>query len=132
MGSAEWYSHEGFCRRFGRERAHEQGWERIDIGTAAHAEARAAGHGGTDYMTAYHFTKAMLEGNRVPIDVFRMADFTLPGILAARSAELGGQPIVVPDLRRETYSGTTFWDQVGLPETEPQGADYVSTARVTH
>ena len=131
-GSAEWYSHEGFCRLFGRERAHGQGWERIDIGTAAHKEAQAAGHGGTDIQTAYYFTKAVLEGKRVPIDVFRMADFTLPGILAAHSAELGGQPIVVPDLRRGTYQGTPFWDHVGLPETEPEGADYVSTARVTH
>jgi hypothetical protein len=60
-----------------------------------------------------------------------MADFTLPGILAARSAELGGQPIVVPDLRRGPYTGTPFWDHVGLPETEPEGVDYVSTARVT-
>ena len=130
-GSAEWYSHEGFCRRFGRERSHGQGWERVDIGTASSSAARAAGHGGTDIQTAYYFTKAMLEGRRVPIDVFRMADFTLPGILAARSAELGGQPIVVPDLRRSTYTGTTFWDHVVLPETEPEGTDYVSTARVT-
>jgi hypothetical protein len=61
-----------------------------------------------------------------------MADFTLPGILAARSAELGGHPIVVPDLRRNTYAGTDFWDHVGLPETEPEGTDYVSTARVTY
>jgi predicted dehydrogenase len=131
-GSAEWYSHEGFCRRFGRERSHDQGWERIDIGTAALAEAQSAGHGGTDIQTAYYFTKAMLQGKQVPIDVFRMADFTLPGILAARSAELGGQPIVVPDLRRSTYRGTLFWDHVGLPEMEPEGVDYVSTARVTY
>jgi predicted dehydrogenase len=131
-GSAEWYSHEGFCRRFGRERSHDQGWERIEIGTAASDEARAAGHGGTDIQTAITFTKALLDGKRVPIDVFRMADFTLPGILAARSAELGGQPIVVPDLRRQTYAATEFWEHVGLPETEPVGEDYVSTARVTH
>ena len=58
--------------------------------------------------------------------------YALPGILAARSAELGGQPIVVPDLRRSTYIGTLFWDHVGLPETEPEGVDYVSTARVTY
>jgi predicted dehydrogenase len=132
QGSAEWYSHEGFCRRFDRDRAHEQGWERIDIGTAAREAAQTAGHGGTDLQTAYHFTKALLEDRPIPIDVFRMADFTLPGILAARSAELGGQPVVVPDLRRSTYEGTPFWDQVGLPETEPPGVDYVSTARVTY
>lgn len=131
-GSVEWYSHEGFCRRFGRERTHGQGWERINIGTAASAEAKKAGHGGTDIQTAYYFTKSLLEGKPVPIDVFRMADFTLPGILAARSSDMGGQPVVVPDLRRSTYTGTDFWKHVGLPDTEPEGVDYVSTARVTY
>ena len=131
-GSAEWYSHEGFCRRFDRDREHSQGWERVNIGTAASEADKRAGHGGTDIQTAYHFTNALLAGRRVPIDVFRMADFTLPGILAARSAELGGQPITVPDLRRSTFTGTEFWEHVQLPEVEPEGTDYTSDARVTY
>ena len=131
-GSAEWYSHEGFCRRFDRDREHGQGWERVDIGTAANEADKKAGHGGTDIKTAYYFTKCILEGTRVPIDVFRMADFTLPGILAARSAEMGGQPMTVPDLRRGPFEGTNFWEHVELPDIEPEGADYVSTARVTY
>lgn len=131
-GSAEWYSHEGFCRRFDRDRDHGQGWERIEIGTAASAADRTAGHGGTDIKTAYFFTKSLLEGKKVPIDKFRMADFTLPGILANRSAEMGGQPITVPDLRRRPFEGTDLWDHVELPDTEPEGVDFVSDARVTH
>ena len=132
QGGAEWYSHEGFCRRFLKGREETQGWERVDIGTAASEAAKKAGHGGTDIATATTFTKAILEGKRVPIDVFRMADFTLPGILANRSAEMGGQPITVPDLRRETFAGTNFWEHVPLPEEEPEGTDFKSDARVMH
>ncbi|MEW6358209.1 MAG: Gfo/Idh/MocA family oxidoreductase [Planctomycetota bacterium] len=126
LGSVEWYSHEGFCRRLDRDREEKEGWERIDIGTAAKGDDKKAGHGGTDIKTAYYFTKAILAGKAVPIDVFRMCDYTLPGILAARSAEIGGQPIAVPDMRRKPYGGTVFWDHVGLPEEEPEGQKYTS------
>jgi len=126
LGSVEWYSHEGFCRRCDRDREEREGWERIDIGSAARDDDKTSGHGGTDIKTAYYFTKAILEGKTVPIDVYRMSDFTLPGILAARSAELGGQPITVPDIRRKPFEGTNFWEHVGLPEDDPEGRKYVS------
>ncbi len=125
LGSAEWYSHEGFCRLFDKDREEKEGWQRVDIGTAA-ANDRSSGHGGTDIKTAYYFTKAILAGENVPIDVYRMADFTLPGIIAARSADVGGQPIAVPDIRRAPFENTNFWDHVGLPETEPEATDYKS------
>ncbi len=126
LGSAEWYSHEGFCRRLDRDREEKEGWERVDIGTAAADDDKTVGHGGTDIKTAYYFTKAILEGKTVPIDVYRMADFTLPGIIANRSAELGGQPITVPDIRREPFAGTNFWEHVGFPEREPEARKYES------
>ena len=72
------------------------------------------------------FTRAVLAGRRVPIDVYRMADYTLPGILASRSAEQGGQAIAVPDIRHEPFSGTQFWEHVGLPDDEPEGRKYES------
>jgi predicted dehydrogenase len=131
-GSAEWYSHEGFCRRFDKDRAEGKGWERIDIGTAARNVDKNAGHGGTDIQMARSFVNALLEGKRVPIDVFRMADFTLPGILADRSAEIGGNPIAVPDLRRRPFAGTDFWEHVGLPDDEPEGVDYHSDMGLTY
>jgi len=53
-----------------------------------------------------------------------MCDFTLAGILANRSAELGGQPITIPDVRRRPFQGTDFWDHVGLPDREPESRDY--------
>jgi len=126
LGSVEWYSHEGFCRRLDRNREEKEGWERVDIGTAAPDADKSAGHGGTDIATAYYFTKAILAGENVPIDVYRMCDFTLPGIIAARSAELGGQPITVPDMRRKPFEGTDFWKCVSLPEDEPEGRKYES------
>ena len=126
LGSAEWYSHEGFCRRLDRDREERQGWERVNIGTAALDDDKTTGHGGTDIKTAYYFTKAILEGKTVPIDVYRMCDFTLPGIMANRSAEIGGQPVDVPDMRREPFGGTNFWEHVGLPEKEPECLDYKS------
>ncbi len=126
LGSTEWYSHEGFCRRLDRDRGEREGRESVDIGSAARDDDKSSGHGGTDIKTAYYFTKAILEGKTVPIDMYRMSDFTLPGIIAARSAELGGQPLTVPDIRRKAFEGTDFWEHVGLPEEEPEGRDYVS------
>ena len=124
LGSVEWYSHEGFCRRFDRDET--DGWMRLDIGSAAVDDDKTSGHGGTDLKTAHYFTKALVEDKTVPIDVYRMADFTLPGILAAESARLGGQPLTVPDIRRASFEGTDFWEHVGLPEHEPEARKYVS------
>jgi len=127
QGSVEWYSHEGFCRRIDSTREEKEGWERIDIGTARDDVDEAdSGHGGTDIWTAITFTRALLAGRRVPIDVYRMADYTLPGILANRSAENGGGAVHVPDIRREPFEHTEFWDHVGLPQDEPKGQTYDS------
>ena len=125
-GSVEWYSHEGFCRRIDKDREEKEGWERVDISTARSDADVASGHGGTDIWTAITFTRAVLAGRCVPIDVYRMADYTLPGILANRSAEQGGQAIAVPDIRHEPFFGTQFWEHVGLPDDEPEGRKYES------
>ena len=125
-GSVEWYSHEGFCRRLDREREEKEGWERVDIGTARTDADVSSGHGGTDIWTAITFTRALLAGRRVPIDVYRMADYTLPGILANRSAEQGGTAIAVPDIRRKPFEQTEFWDHVGIPDDEPEARKYES------
>jgi len=125
-GSVEWYSHEGFCRRLDRERDEKEGWERVDIGTARADADVASGHGGTDIWTAITFSRALLAGKRAPIDVYRMADYSLPGILANRSAVQGGAAIAVPDIRRQPFEHTDFWDHVGIPDDEPEGRKYES------
>ena len=122
-GSAEFFDYEGFCRRFDRDREEPEGWERIDIGTAA-LDDLSDGHGGTDIKVARYFTEAILADKPAPIDVYRGIEFALPGIIANRSAEMGGAQLAVPDLRREPFATTTFWDTVGLPDTEPTGQPY--------
>ena len=131
-GSVEWYSHEGFCRRLDRDRDEKLGWERLDIGTGRPDAEAASGHGGTDIWTAITFTRALLDGRRVPIDAYRMADYTLPGILANRSAQHGGAAVHVPEIRRQSFEHTEFWDHVGLPEDEPPGRDYRSDESITY
>lgn len=116
-GSAEWFESEKICRRHFRDRA-RSGWERIKISHAA-AGDEISGHGGTDYKVAMHFANALLQGRPSPIDVYRAIEFSLPGMIASRSAELGGMPLSIPDMRPEPFTTTRFWDHVSLPETEP-------------
>ncbi|MDH7568419.1 MAG: hypothetical protein QHJ73_02365, partial [Armatimonadota bacterium] len=123
-GSAEWFSYEGFCRLFDRGREEKDGWERVEIGYAARGDDTSTGHGGADRKTAQAFTRAVLQGITPPIDVYRAIDYCLPGIIANRSAELGGTPLTIPDLRPEPFAGTRFWNAVGLPDAEPGGTPY--------
>jgi predicted dehydrogenase len=124
LGAAEWSLYEGFARLFDRDREEAQGWEVKNIGVAARDQDTSTGHGGADLKMARHFVLALLEGKPAPIDVFRMIDYTLPGIIANRSAEMGGMPLTMPELRTQPYAGTTFWDYVGLPDSEPEGIPY--------
>jgi predicted dehydrogenase len=119
-GGAEIMTHEDYTRRFDRNRNEKDGWEKLHIPKIPQGIDIRSGHGGSDGSLAYHFTKTVLEGRPSPIDVYRMIDYTLPGIIAARSAELGGMPLSIPNLRREPYTTTRFWDAVGLPEDEPE------------
>ncbi|MBI3947442.1 MAG: Gfo/Idh/MocA family oxidoreductase [Armatimonadetes bacterium] len=123
-GSVEWSLYEGFGRRFERGRTERDGWERVEIGMAARGDDTSTGHGGADLKTARAFARAILGGKPSPIDAFRAIEYCLPGILANRSAELGGVPISIPDLRLEPFAGTRFWDVVGLPEVEPPTEKY--------
>ena len=122
-GSLEWFRHENFGRRLFADRDYREGWERVDIRMAPPGK-EGGGHGGADIQIARHFTRAMLGGGGLPIDVFRMADYTLPGIIAARSARLGGQPLAIPDLRDGPFRGTRLWDFVELPDEEPAVMPY--------
>ncbi len=122
-GSTEWFSYEGFCRRMDRDQQKEA-WQRVDIGSAAKDEDVSTGHGGTDFKVAKYFTETIIRGKPSPINVYRAIEYSLPGIIANKSAELGGLPLAIPDLRREPFPGTTFWDIVGLPKVEPSGQPY--------
>ena len=129
-GSAEWFSYESFARRLTREQATRDGWERIPIGFAARDDDTSTGHGGADSKVAKAFVDAIKNGKSSPIDVYRCIEYCLPGILANQSAEQGGIPIEIPDMRRTPFTSTDFWDVVGLPESDPEGANYKEELRI--
>ncbi|MDP6779839.1 MAG: Gfo/Idh/MocA family oxidoreductase [Candidatus Latescibacteria bacterium] len=119
-GGAEFFGYEGRCRRLDRDRDEKEGWEVLPIGTSAPDDDPSTGHGGTDAKIGQFFINAVLKGEPPPIDVYRGIEYFLPGIVANRSAELGGTPIGLPDLRRDPFGTTRFWDAVGLPESDPE------------
>jgi len=123
-GSAEWFSYEQFARRLTRAQQTRDGWERIPIGFAAQDDDTTTGHGGADSKVARAFIEAIRNATPAPIDVYRCIEYCLPGILANTSAELGGVPIEIPDMRRTPFVSTSFWDVVGLPQRDPVGGNY--------
>ena len=57
---------------------------------------KAGGHGGADYALFDHLFRAMLNGDKVfPISLRDGLCMTLPGIYAAKSAQLGGQKLTI-------------------------------------
>jgi predicted dehydrogenase len=60
------------------------------------------GHGDAEYWMARDFVRATRREIAVPIDVYDAIDYTAPGICAHLSAEQGGVPVPVPDLRVES------------------------------
>jgi len=117
-GSAEWFRYENEGRLLPTGRSHREGWLRADI-RSARPGAETGGHGGADIQTVTHFVECLLTGREMPIDHRRMAEYALPGIIAAESAEQGGQTISVPDMRRGPREPTRFWEHVGLPDDDP-------------
>jgi predicted dehydrogenase len=67
---------------------------------SASEEARRGGHGTTEYYLLRDFIDA-LEGHKPsPIDVYRAMEFTLPGLIAQQSVELGSVWLDVPQVRK--------------------------------
>jgi predicted dehydrogenase len=68
-----------------------------------HAElARAAGHGGGDFWTSFHFANAIRSGEPPYLDVYRGAAMAAVGILGWRSCLEGGKPFSIPDFRDDS------------------------------
>jgi predicted dehydrogenase len=124
-GGAEWFSYEKVARRFSRGDEEKSGWETVPVGLGARGDDTSAGHGGADLKLARHFAQTVLDGRPAPIDVYRAIEYTLPGILANRSAELGGAPVPIPDLRRRPFERSAFWNTMPLPEADPPTARYM-------
>lgn len=62
-------------------------------------EYRAApnGHEGSHHFLADDFVRAVVTGQQPPVNAWRAAMFTAPGIVAHASALAGGQRMVIPD-----------------------------------
>ncbi len=123
-GGAEYFSYEGYSRYFDRTHKERDGWYKVDVGLADRGSDTSGGHGGADIQVARSFANTILEGKESPIDVYRAIEYSLPGILANRSAQHGGQTISIPDMRREPFEGTTIWDHIPLPKNEPEPVRY--------
>lgn len=75
---------------------------KLPLGTShpdAPPEATAGGHGTSEYFMCNDFVRCILDDTPPPIDVYRGLDYTVPGICAHLSAQNGGEPVEVPDLR---------------------------------
>lgn len=57
-------------------------------------------HGGTDGYPIKYFAEAILNDTTPPMDVYRAVETAAPAIMAAKSAELGGVLLEVPDFRK--------------------------------
>ena len=67
-----------------------------DMPSEYYDNKKAIGHGGVDYALLDHMFKAILSGNaEFPISLRDGLAMTLPGIYAAKSAELGGQKLTI-------------------------------------
>ena len=69
--------------------------------TGAPPEATAGGHGTSEYFMCNDFVRSIIDDTQPKIDVYRGLDYSVPGICAHLSAENGGEPVDVPDFRRE-------------------------------
>jgi predicted dehydrogenase len=69
--------------------------ERLAVGD----EARAGGHGTSEYWMVREFIAAIQRDEPPPIGVHEGLDYTLPGISAVESASAGGEDVTVPDPR---------------------------------
>ena len=63
---------------------------------AAYADA-PNGHEGSHHFLADDFVRGVVTGEHPPVDAWRSAQFTAPGIVAHASALAGGQRLPIPD-----------------------------------
>jgi len=89
-GESAWWHHlMGYAERYIPERL------------AVGEEARAGGHGTTEYWMLKDFLAAVERDGTPAIDVYRALDYTVPGICAIESVAQSGAAVPVPDFRTE-------------------------------
>ncbi|MGQ9731525.1 MAG: Gfo/Idh/MocA family protein [Candidatus Zipacnadales bacterium] len=120
-GTVEYFHYEpDYCRLATLRHNGGHQWQYIPVGWTPLGVDASAGHGGIDLALLRTFLDILLRGRPSPIDVYRCIDYTLPGIMAAKSADLGGIPLPVPDLRPEPFAGSRLWEVIELPTADPE------------
>lgn len=77
-------------------------WREMDWSTqdeAASGEVRESGHGGADWYPVESFANALLHGDQNYMNVYAAVETAAPAILAAKSSDMGGVMLEVPDFR---------------------------------
>ena len=80
-------------------------WQEMDWSTEdKHADnvVRESGHGGADWWPVDSFAKAILKGKHGYMDVYTAVETAAPAVIAAKSAEMGGAMLEVPNFRSGT------------------------------
>jgi len=108
----------------------------------AHGDlARAAGHGGGDFWTNFHFANAIRSGVQPYLDVYRGVAMSAVGILSWRSCLEEGRPFRLPDFRdeasRRAVAGdhwSPFPEDVGPGQPPPSVRGFIEPgpASVSH
>lgn len=83
------------CRKDGSFEKTNYGWEREDMPFGSNSE----GHSGLESFVFQDFYDAIRKNKKPEVDIYTAIDVSLPGIIAAESAEAGGIQMKVPDLR---------------------------------
>lgn len=76
------------------------GYARVHDTARIPAELRAlpTGHEGSHHFLVDDFARAVQNGSMPPVNAWRAARFTLPGVIAHESARRGGERLAIPDL----------------------------------
>ena len=100
--TAEWCRSEIDTNKFWTP---EKGWEAHPEWKCEDADAdefiRNSEHGGADGYPIKYFAEAILKDETPPMDVYKAVETAAPAILAAKSAEMGGALLEVPDFRKK-------------------------------
>lgn len=87
----------------------DKGWLEGDLwpfsDPGADELTKSASHGGLDFYPIDRFVQAFLKGEKPPMDVYKAVETAAPAIVAARSSELGGALLNVPDFRAKYGRG---------------------------
>ena len=73
--------------------------ESIEIPVTYSHTNETEGHGGADAIMMRDFIKCIIEDTDPPIDVDMGIKISLPGIIASKSAKLGGQLLEIPEIK---------------------------------